>query len=135
VRNILRRLGLPMACVAMFSLLGGHWVIFQSIAWAQMLREYSRNATVAEAVEKTFSGEAPCPMCKTIAKEKQKEEKAPATVKVEKKGEIFLFASDDLLPARPEWDFCYTPDNAFQVPVRFDSPPRPVPRVSILPSV
>lgn len=135
VRIVLHRLGLAMACVTMFSLLGGHMAAFQVVAWGQMLRDYSKNATLSEAVDKTFSGKAPCSMCKSIAKEKQKEEKAPATVKVEKKAEIFLLSGRDLAPLPEARDFCYSPDGALAGPIRFDSPPRPVPRLSILPSV
>jgi len=132
VRNLLRRLGLPMVCVAMFSLVGGHWAIFQTIAWTQMLRDYSRNATVVEAVEKTFSGKAPCAMCCSIAKEKQKEEKAPATVKVEKKAEAFNAEARDLLPQPLELGLCQFPAGPFSGPDRSDRPPLPVPRYSLI---
>lgn len=135
VRTFLRRLGVPMACITMFSLLGGHMAVFQVVAWAQMLRDYSRDAGMAEAVDKTFSGKAPCAMCKSIAKEKQKEEKAPATVKVEKKAEIFLLSSHDLAPRPGIRDFCYLPDRILVGPIRFDSPPRPVPRLLISASI
>lgn len=124
-----------MVCVAMFSLLGGHIAVFQTIAWAQMIRDYSKDASIAEAVDKTFSGKAPCAMCKSIAKEKQKEEKAPATVKLEKKAEIFLLSARDILPMPLENGFRYLPGSTFAGPVRFDSPPRPVPRFSLLPQV
>lgn len=127
VRNLLRSLGLPMVAGAMFSLLGGHWAVFQSIAWAQMLREYSRNATLAEAVEKTFSGEAPCSMCKMIAEEKQKEEKAPATVKVEKKAEIFLESGRNLLSAPVARSFAHGFPRDLNFASRFHGPSDPVP--------
>jgi hypothetical protein len=126
-RHLLRCLGLPMVCVAMFSLLGGHWAVFQGIAWAQMLRDYSQNATLAEAVEKTFSGDAPCSMCKMIAEEKQKEEKAPATVKVEKKAEIFLESGRDLLPAPASQNFSHQFPGDLIFASRSHAPSDPVP--------
>lgn len=128
VRNFLRRLGMPMVCVAMFSLVGGHWAIFQTIAWTQMLRDYSRNATVAEALEKTFSGKAPCAMCCTIVKEKQKEEKAPATIKLEKKAEIFAGVPQNLLPPPLELGSHRFSVRPFSGPLRSDRPPLPVPK-------
>lgn len=127
--------GLAFLSLALFSIAGGHWAVLQTVAWAQMLREYSENATVAEAVEKTFSGEAPCEMCKSIAAEKQKEEKAPATVKAEKKGETFLLAARDLLPLPSEGDARRFPAGLFAGPVRYDSPPCPVPLTPFLPLV
>jgi hypothetical protein len=127
VRNLLRRLGLPMVCVAMFSLAGGHWAVFQTIAWAQMLRDYSRNASLAEAVEKTFSGKAPCAMCCSIAEEKQKEEKAPATFKVDKKAEVFVTRADRPLPDRlvSSFSYCFPADMTFGL--RPSQPADPVP--------
>jgi len=133
--KLARFCGLAFLSLALFSIAGGHWAVLQAVAWAQMLRDYSENATVAEAVEKTFSGEAPCAMCKQITEARQKEEKAPATVKVEKKGEIFLLATRDLLPLPSEGDVRHFPAGLFAGPVRFDSPPRPVPRTSFLPLV
>ena len=38
----------------------------QCVAWAGMLVSYSQKGTVAEAVEKTFDGQHPCPLCLAI---------------------------------------------------------------------
>src|SRR5258708_6190788 len=57
--RMLRVIGLPFMALAMFSIAGGHWAVLQTVAWAQMLRDYSKDATVTEAVAKTFSGDAP----------------------------------------------------------------------------
>lgn len=127
VRNLLRRLGLPMVCVAMFSLVGGHWAIFQTIAWTQMLRDYSRNASLAEAVEKTFSGKAPCAMCCSIAEEKQKEEKAPATLKVDKKAEVFVARAASPLPDPTVTTFSYRFPADMTFSLRPSQPADPVP--------
>jgi len=44
----------------------------QCVAWAGMVVSYSQESTVAEAVEKTFDGEHPCPLCLAI-REAEKE--------------------------------------------------------------
>lgn len=51
--------------------LGLHWAALQSVAWVGMLVSYSRAGSVASAVEKTFDGRHPCPLCKAIGKGEQ----------------------------------------------------------------
>ena len=63
-------------------------MFLQALAWAQMVQDYSKNAPITEALQKTFSGDFPCIMCKKIANEQQKEEKAPGSVKASQKGGI-----------------------------------------------
>ena len=65
--------------MAFFSTIGGHWVIFQSVAWANMFCDYTRASkavstqTIKRAAIKTFDGKHPCQMCKKIAKAQSKE--------------------------------------------------------------
>ncbi len=125
--KLARGCGLAFLSLALFAIAGGHWAVLQTVAWAQMVCDYSQNATVAEAVEKTFSGEAPCPMCKSIAAERQKEEKAPATVKVEKKGEVFLATGRDLLPVPSARRFSYRFPGDTLSAARPNAPSDPVP--------
>jgi hypothetical protein len=51
--------------------LGLHWAALQSVAWAGMLLSYSRSGSMAAAIEKTFDGRHPCPLCKAIGKGQQ----------------------------------------------------------------
>ena len=111
----------------MFSIAGGHWAVLQTVAWTQMLRDYSQNSTMAEAVEKTFSGEAPCSMCKQIAEARQQEEKAPATVKVDKKAEVFVCAGRAIVQKRFGLNFSYPSPDDTAFAARSDAPPVPVP--------
>jgi hypothetical protein len=90
--RLLRLVGMPLICLTFFALSGGHWAVFQAIAWAQMIRDYSRTATIAEAIAKTFNGRSPCGMCTKISEERQKENSAPATAKFEKKKRFFSWA-------------------------------------------
>lgn len=53
---------------------GGHLLVSQAVAWALMLVERSQTMTVAEAVDSTFSGDAPCALCdqvKEVARDTQ----------------------------------------------------------------
>jgi hypothetical protein len=47
-------------------LVGGHWGALQVVAWSGMLIHYSRDASFAEAWDKTFDGDHPCALCKTV---------------------------------------------------------------------
>lgn len=79
-----------MSLLAVFVLVGGHWAVLQTVAWAGMLRTYSQSDGLVAGVEKTFSGEHPCKMClKVQAGKKQEEQKIPL-LKVEKKAEAFV---------------------------------------------
>jgi hypothetical protein len=50
---------------------GLHWAVLQSIAWAGMLINYSHAGSVVSAVENTFDGQHPCPLCNAIKKGQQ----------------------------------------------------------------
>ena len=125
---MLRRLGTLLVCLAMFSIAGGHWAVLQSIAWAGMVQDYARDGGFAAAVQKTFSGQYPCAMCKKVAEAQKKEEQKPAILKVDKKAENFLShcPSITLFPRAPSW-FLSVPTSRLPAPLVFD-PPQPVPR-------
>jgi hypothetical protein len=125
--NLLRILGLPLMGVVFCSFTGGHWVVLQTVAWAQMLHDYSKSAPITEAIERTFSGDYPCTMCTKISEGQQKEEKAPATVKLGKKTEVFLPSTRDL-PGKPKgMDFSYLPLAEMALAERSEAPPAPIP--------
>ncbi len=66
----MRRPTLLLAHLAVIAALavgtGAHWMVLQSVAWTGMLYDYSREATLTEAVQKTFDGRHPCKLCRTI---------------------------------------------------------------------
>ena len=66
--------------VAMLQICGGHWLALQSLAWTEMLVAYSRDAQLTEAVAKTFDGQHPCALCRTIEQGKKSERHAPVEV-------------------------------------------------------
>lgn len=127
--KFVRVLGLPLICLAMFAVAGGHWALLQTAAWGQMLWRYSQQeGSVVEGAQKTFSGEAPCSMCKKIAEARKQEEKAPGTSKVHKKADSMLvvFAIRVPLPTPRAVQFHATPEVFF---TQSEAPPTPVPIV------
>ncbi len=80
-----------------------HLPLLQVVAWTGMLASYSRDYSVAEALDMTFGGEHPCPMCKSITKARA------------------ASAGDAQLNGLPEYktrDLCFTP-----LPARASLPP------------
>jgi hypothetical protein len=123
----LRVVGIPLICLALFALAGGHWALLQAIAWAQMLRDYSRNAPISEAIAKTFGGRYPCGMCTKISEERQKEGPAPAAVKFDKKVEVFFVEISGALKGPRSEDFSYLGTGQGAPIERSEAPPAPVP--------
>jgi hypothetical protein len=70
------------ALIAAVTICGGHWAALKTVAWAGMLWEYSRGASVTEAVVKTFNGKHPCKLCVSIDAGRQQEQKAPVSAQV-----------------------------------------------------
>ena len=64
--------------------LGAHWALLQSVAWLGMVVTYSRDASITEALSKTFDGQHPCSLCKAIAKGKRTEKKSDVQFVVKK---------------------------------------------------
>ena len=58
-----------------------------------MVISYSQNATLTEALEKTFDGKHPCPLCKKIAESKRSEKKSDSDLDL-KKFEFSLVTSE-----------------------------------------
>ena len=71
---------------------GGHLALLQTIAWGNLLVEFSSMGSFSEAVDKTFDGEHPCHLCKVVKKSKSEEDKKPL-LKSEMKWEVALPAA------------------------------------------
>lgn len=88
--------------------MGGHLALLQTIAWGNMLVDFSSRSSLSEAVEKTFDGEHPCALCKVVRKSKSEEEKKPL-LKSEMKMEVILPAPVKLpFPRSTELEFRVT---------------------------
>ena len=82
------RLSHWLLIAVLFLAIGGHWAMLQTVAWASMLVDYSRNGALTEAVEKTFDGRHPCRICTEIQKGQGSEKKHEALQPL-KKIELF----------------------------------------------
>ena len=84
--KVMRRLTHLIVLVAFVFSYGGQWGVLQCFAWANMIRDYSQMVPLTQAVQMTFSGEYPCPICKAIAEKKSSEQQKALTLeKYEKK--------------------------------------------------
>lgn len=127
LHNIRRLLGCIVMTAALFLSAGGHLALLQGVAWATMIKDFSRSGSVTTAVQKTFDGKHPCALCKKISAERSHEEKAPVTVKAEKKAEVFVASKSAIVPLPIVRCFSYPPHPFVNVPERFFAPPVPVP--------
>ena len=59
---------------------GGQTALLQCVAWTSMLAGNLRTTSVSQAVQNTFDGNHPCPLCQAIARAKSTEKKSEATV-------------------------------------------------------
>lgn len=104
--------------------------MLQGVAWTSMMRDFSKSGSLSQAVSKTLDGRHPCSLCKKIAQAKsseESEERAPVTVKAEKKAEVFLKSPGSELPLPASCAFVYAPAPFVSMPERFFAPPVPVP--------
>lgn len=122
----MRRLFQCFIVVSLVLAVGGHWAVLQSVAWVSMAFNYSKDASLMVALEKTFSGEHPCRLCKAVDEGKKAEQKQ-AVLKVETRLEFLELKSAVTL---------YPPVVCERVSrvyagfiVRPNSPPTPPPRL------
>jgi hypothetical protein len=94
------------ACImlALVLSLGLHWTVLQSAAWVGMVVAYSKDASFGEALEKTFDGEHPCPLCKIVETGSQTDDEndkqtAPAKIK---KIDLMLATIEALVVPAPD---------------------------------
>jgi hypothetical protein len=64
--------------------IGLHWSFLQSLAWTTMLADNLRTTSFSAALQRTFDGKHPCPLCKAIAQGKKSEKKSDALLPLKK---------------------------------------------------
>ncbi|PWU13944.1 MAG: hypothetical protein C5B50_18355 [Verrucomicrobia bacterium] len=85
--------------------IGAHWALLQSVAWLGMIVTYSRDASLTEALSKTFDGKHPCRLCKAITKGKRTEKKSevqtpPQKLEFAHAASSFVLDAPSCLPER-----------------------------------
>lgn len=123
-------LGKCLCIVAAIGVLDGHLMVAQSWAWITMMQERAPEQGMTEALDSTFSGDAPCPMCCAIQEKRQ-----------EKEEQVPIPESDPMVKYLPESRrvriALFPPAGGFQslvfdvmgmMPSRQDAPPSPPPQ-------
>ena len=73
-----RKLSLLCLVFAWICANGVVWNVVQVVGWAKMLHDNAQVMPLDRAVQVTFSGEAPCELCRAAQKGKQAERQLPA---------------------------------------------------------
>ena len=120
-----RRMVVLLTCLS----LGMHWAVLQGVAWTGMFLANLNQGTVTEAVEKTFDGEHPCPLCLAVkeGQKKEKDDSKPLAAKSVKKFEAVLVAETRLIA--PPAQIRSFPWLVFRFEGRSERPSMPPPRV------
>jgi hypothetical protein len=107
---VFARFGHFLMIVALLATSGAHWAALQSVAWTTMLAENLQSASVSQALEKTFDGRHPCPLCKAVAAGKAAEQKSDFTLELKKlecppAPERFVLVAPAQFQLLPQTDF------------------------------
>lgn len=86
---VLKRFSQVLMIAALLAATGGHWVMLQSLAWGRMIVRYEQTSGLTGAVIKTFDGNHPCSLCKSIEKTRAAEKKPGAQLVVAKMNLFF----------------------------------------------
>ncbi len=119
---------LLILCCALY-LSGAHWVVLQTTAWTGMLVSRSIATSVSDAIETTFDGKHPCPLCAVISDGKQAEQQSEQSFDLLKKVGDLKFLGlpvvelvHGVVASNVVW-----PASAFTVLTRSEAPPTPPP--------
>jgi hypothetical protein len=93
--------GFAACFLALIAASGGHWLMLQTVAWTHMLIDYAQTDTLVRAVQKTFDGEHPCPMCLKIREGRKQEERRPFLIKRQRSLDLMLELRRVVLLAPP----------------------------------
>ncbi|MDI1248374.1 MAG: hypothetical protein PSV13_05770 [Lacunisphaera sp.] len=125
-----RSLSFTALCLAWLCANGALWNAVQVVAWVKMFHDYSQVMPVAQALQITFDGSAPCELCHFT-------EKAQAAARDQLPREAALSGGEKVLLASesaPQFvlaapDFGWPGVGADSGPARTDPVPVPPPRV------
>ncbi len=120
------------ACLLTVGVMSGtHWLALQSYAWVRMTVSFSQDSGWRVAVQKTFNGRHPCPLCLKVQqglREEQQNKKTP-WLETEKLPEIVWAWRTVTAPAAPTFVSTETGFSSEFYYIFTDPPPTPPPRV------
>ena len=96
--------GCVASCIAIVAMLGGHWLVLQSVAWSRMIIAFSQRDPLGTALIKTFDGKHPCSLCHKIRAGRQQEEqqrKETFLIKTEKMMDVMVAIRRALVSPSP----------------------------------
>ena len=123
--TVISRVGHLLLIVALLGATGAHWAMLQSVAWATMLADNARVTSFPAAIEKTFDGQHPCPLCKQIAQGRQCEKKSDVQTELKK---LEFFHQSVVLLVNSPVHFVTLPEANATGPLLTQTPPVPPPR-------
>jgi hypothetical protein len=118
-------LGRIVTILALCSAIGLHWIALQSVAWTTMVIEYSKHASLRQAITQTFDGTHPCSLCHTVHAGKQSEKKSNLQLATPKIDIIFVPATIQLSPSFILFEYA---SSLSRISENRHSPPVPPPR-------
>jgi hypothetical protein len=126
---VLRCIARAVTIFALCCAIGLQWLALQSIAWTAMIIDYSKNASLCNAIAKTLDGAHRCSLCDIVNRGKTAEKKSDLQV-LTPKIDMICTKRAITLP-RPFIHFEYsTTDFSFSEVLH--SPPVPPPRNSFV---
>jgi hypothetical protein len=131
VRGFLKKAGWLASVFAIFTSCGGHWMALQAVAWGRMLASNVQTDSLAVAVEKTFDGDHPCPMCQKIsaarAEERREQQASAAAAPARVLADLMCLPVRAAIPA-VSWQMAFHRPAELRPPAdRADPPPTPPP--------
>jgi hypothetical protein len=73
---VIRWIARAVTIFALCCAIGLQWLALQSIAWTAMIVDYSKNASLCQAIAKTLDGTHPCSLCNIVNRGKTAEKKS-----------------------------------------------------------
>jgi len=125
--------GSALCLVAMLAALGGHWLVLQSVAWACMIHDFSKQGSLRNAIVKTFDGRHPCGLCLTIQRgwqQEQAENKNLPCTNRDKTSELLCDLQCAVIPLPPVAAIRAVPTVPRWHTDFVESPPTPPPRAA-----
>jgi hypothetical protein len=119
-----------MICLC-FLATGAQWDLVQGFAWGRMMAGHSRTMSLSSAVAKTFDGEM-CPICRMVAKARQKEQSQSNVPETKLAGKVLLFfqAVPEAVVEAPCAVACFSCDATAMTKDR-SAPPVPPPKIVV----